>query len=58
MTERRDIGLYDVPLSMPLLDFGMGTILAIFHICSIIFFLKSRFKHAREGCGSKRAYVF
>ena len=25
ITERRDIGLYEVPLSMSLLGFGMGT---------------------------------
>ena len=27
ITERRDMGLYEVPLSMSLLDFGMGTML-------------------------------
>ena len=36
ITERRDIGLYEVPLSMSLLGFGMGTMLANFHICVII----------------------
>ena len=29
ITERRDMGLYEVPLSMSLLDFGMGTICGI-----------------------------
>ena len=29
------MGLYEVPLSMPLLGFGMGTMLANFHMCSI-----------------------
>ena len=28
ITERRDMGLYEVPLSMSLLGFGMGTLLA------------------------------
>ena len=28
ITERRDMGLYEVPLSMSLLGFGMGTMLA------------------------------
>ena len=51
ITERRDICLYEVPLSMPLLGFGMGTMLANFHMCGIM----SSFQHARE---SKRAYVF
>ena len=32
ITERRDMGLYEVPLSMSLLGFGMGTMLANFHI--------------------------
>ena len=30
ITERRDMGLYEVPLSMSLLGFGMGTMLANF----------------------------
>ena len=32
ITERRDMGLYEVPLSVSLLDFGMGTMLANFHV--------------------------
>ena len=32
ITERRDIGLYEVPLSVPLLGFGIGTMLANFHV--------------------------
>ena len=32
ITERRDMGLYEVPLSMSLLGFGMGTMLANFHV--------------------------
>ena len=31
ITERRDIGLYEVPLSVSLFDFGIGTMLANFH---------------------------
>ena len=45
--------LYAVPLSMSLLGFGMGTMLANFHV-----FVKSSFKHTREECESKKAYVF
>ena len=30
------MGLYEVPLSMSLLGFGMGTMLANFHMCGII----------------------
>ena len=31
-TERRDMGLYGVPLSVSLLGFGIGTMLANFHV--------------------------
>ena len=37
--ERRDMGLYEMPLSMSVFGFGMGTMLANFHMCGIIFFL-------------------
>ena len=30
--ERRDMGLYEVPLSVYLLGFGIGTMLANFHV--------------------------
>ena len=42
ITERRIMGLYEVPLSMSLLGFGMGTKLGNFHMCDI----KSSFQHA------------
>ena len=32
ITERRDMGLYEVPLSVSLLGFGIGTMLADFHV--------------------------
>ena len=32
ITERRDMGLYEVPLFVSLLDFGIGTMLANFHV--------------------------
>ena len=32
ITERRDMGLYEVPLSVSLLGLGIGTILANFHV--------------------------
>ena len=31
-TERRDMGLYEVPLSVSLLGFGIGTMLANYHV--------------------------
>ena len=41
ITEGRDMGVYDVPLSRSLLGFGMGTMLANFHICGIILLLRA-----------------
>ena len=32
ITERRDMGLYEVPLSVSLLGFGIGTMLANCHM--------------------------
>ena len=32
ITERRDMGLYEVTLSVSLLSFGIGTMLANFHV--------------------------
>ena len=32
ITERRDMGLYEVPLFVSLLGFGIGTMLARFHV--------------------------
>ena len=43
ITERRDMGLYEVPLSMSLLGFGMGTMLANFHMCGIMLVLTAVF---------------
>ena len=37
------MGLYEVPLSMSLLGFGMGTMLANFHICGVILVLRTVF---------------
>ena len=32
ITERRDMGLYEVPMSVSFLGFGIGTMLANFHV--------------------------
>ena len=42
ITERRDMGLYEVPLSMSLLGFGMGTMLVNFNMCGIMLVLYMR----------------
>ena len=43
ITKRRDVGLYEVPLSMSLLGFGMGTMLTNFHMCGIMLALRAVF---------------
>ena len=43
ITERRDMGIYEVPLSMSLLGFGMETMLANFHMCGIMLVLRAVF---------------
>ena len=48
-----DMGLYEVPLSMSLLGFGMGTMFANFHTCAIILVLIAVFRHASEECESR-----
>ena len=40
ITERMDMGLYEVPLSMSLLGFGMRTMLANFHMYDIMLVLE------------------
>ena len=37
------MGLYEVPLSVSLLGFGMGTMLANFHMCGIMLVLRALF---------------
>ena len=41
--EERDMGLYEVPLSMSLLGFGVGTMFANFHVCGIMLVLRAVF---------------
>ena len=43
ITERRDMGLYEVSLSMSLLGFGMGTMLVNFQMCGIMLVLRAVF---------------
>ena len=41
ITERRDMGLYEVSVSISLLGFGMGSMLANFHMCGIMLLLRA-----------------
>ena len=43
ITKRMDMGLYEVPLSMSLLDLGKGTMLANFHMCGLMLVLRAVF---------------
>ena len=59
ITERRDMGLYEVPLFVSLLGFGIGTMLASFHVVRYYVFVKSSLLNILvRNCESKRAYVF
>ena len=40
ITERRDMGLYEVPLCMSLLGLGIGIMLANFYMCCIMLVLR------------------
>ena len=50
------MGLYEVPLSMSLLDFGDY----VSQLPYVLYYVgvKSSFQHAREECESKKVYVF
>ena len=43
ITERTDMGMYEVLLSMSLFGFGMGTMLANFHRCGIMLLFRTVF---------------
>ena len=47
------MGLYEVPLSVSLLHYVSQLPCVWYYV-----FVKSSFKHTREECESKRAYVF
>ena len=62
ITERRDMGLYEVPLSMSLLLFFVvfwdGDYVSQLPYVWYYVGVESSFQHAREECESKRASVF
>ena len=49
ITERRDMGLNNVPLCLSFLGFGVGTMFANFPYVMYYVVVKSSFKHTREG---------
>ena len=50
--------LYEVPLSMSLLGFWMGTILANFHICGIMLVLRAVFNMLVRNASPKGPMCF
>ena len=58
ITESRDMGLYELPLSVSLLGFWDRDYVSQLPCVRYYVFVKSSFKHTREECESKRAYVF
>ena len=57
ITERRDMGLYEVPLSVFVGFWNRDYVSQLPCVRYYVFVLRS-FKHIREECESKRAYVF
>ena len=57
VSERRDMGLYEVTLSMSLLGFGMGKYVSQPPYVSYYVGVKSSFKQAREECESNMSYM-
>ena len=58
MTERRDMGLYEVPLSIVFVGFWDGDYVIQLPYVWYYVGVKSSFQHAREEFESKRVYVF
>ena len=56
ITKRRDMGLYEVPLSMSFFG-GDGDYVSQLPYVWYYVGVNSSFQHAREECESKRAYV-
>ena len=53
-----EMGLYEVPLSMALLGFGMGTRFANFHMCGIILVLRAIFNMLVMNASPRRIMCF
>ena len=58
ITERRDMCLYEIPLSLSLLGFWDRDYVRQLPCVRYYVFVKSRFKHTHEKCESKRTYMF
>ena len=56
ITEKRDMGLYEVPVDMSL--FGFGTMLANFHMCGIMLVLRAVFNMLMRNASPRRPMCF
>ena len=52
------MSLYEVPLSMSLLGFGMGTMLANFHMCGIMLLLRAVFNMLMRNASTRVPMCF
>ena len=52
------MGLYEVPLSMSLLGFGMGTMLANFHMCGMMLLFRTIFNMLMRNASTIRPMCF
>ena len=52
------MGLYEMPLSMSLLCFGMGTMLPNFHMCGIMLMLREDFNMFARNASPRRPMCF
>ena len=58
ITDRRDMVLYEAPLSVSFVGSWDRDYVSQLPCVRYYVFVKSSFKHTREKCESKRAYVF
>ena len=58
ITERKDMGIYEVPLSISLLGFRMGTMLANFHVCPIMLLVRAVFNMIVSNASPRRPMCF
>ena len=52
------MGLYEVPLSVSLLGFGIGTMLANFHMCGIMLVLRAAFDMLMRNASPREPMCF
>ena len=58
ITDRLDISLYEVSLSMSVLGYGMGNMLVNFHMCCIMLVLRAVFNMLVRNTSLRRLMYF